>query len=227
MSLVPLTPDELLSTTRAVRKRLDLTRPVERDVIEECLALAQQAPSGGNTQNWDFVFVTDPTKRAALGALYRTSWYAYNAARAPAPGGVIPAARQRMVSSAMYLADHMGVTASTMSLHLDKLEGGGFVRRVRSRVDARRVELRLTPAGVRIKRQQKVLDPRLVDLMLVNLTDAERRKALEGLELLARAASQLIATKQFRQTIRGSLQGSDTGKAKREEIPPLKKGLRP
>lgn len=124
------------------------------------------------------------------------------------------------------LADHMGVTASTMSLHLDKLEGGGFVRRVRSRVDARRVELRLTPAGVRIKRQQKVLDPRLVDLMLVNLTDAERRKALEGLELLARAASQLIATKQFRQTIRGSLQGSDTGKAQPDAIPPVKKGLR-
>lgn len=112
MTLLPLNPDELLSTTRAVRKRLDLTRPVEREVIEECLAMAQQAPSGSNAQNWDFVIVTDPAKRAALGELYRTSWYKYNAARAPASaaesGDAPPTARQRMVSSAMYLADHMG-----------------------------------------------------------------------------------------------------------------------
>lgn len=50
--LLELTPDELLSTTRAVRKRLDLSRPVEREVLEECLALAQQAPTGGYAQNW-------------------------------------------------------------------------------------------------------------------------------------------------------------------------------
>lgn len=111
MTLFPLTPDELLSTTRAVRKRLDLTRPVERDVIEECLALAQQAPSGSNAQNWEFVIVTDPAKRAALGDLYRTSWYNYNAARTLAAenqgGGALSPARQKLVSSAMYLADHM------------------------------------------------------------------------------------------------------------------------
>jgi MarR family transcriptional regulator, organic hydroperoxide resistance regulator len=100
------------------------------------------------------------------------------------------------------LASHMGVTASTMSLHLDRLESGGFVRRARSRVDARRVELRLTPAGVRIKQQQKVLDPKLVESMLMQLTDTERRKAIEGLELLARAANELIASREFRQFIR-------------------------
>ena len=100
------------------------------------------------------------------------------------------------------LANHMGVTPSTMSLHLDKLESGGYVRRVRSRTDARRVELRLTPAGVRIKQQQKVLDPRLVDLMLANLSELDRRKALDGLELLAKAARDLIASTHFRETIR-------------------------
>lgn len=100
------------------------------------------------------------------------------------------------------LASHMGVTPGTMSLHLDKLEAGGYVRRARSRTDARRVELRLTPAGVRIKQQQKVLDPRLVDSMLSRLNEGDRRKALEGLELLAKAARELIASSQFRQTIR-------------------------
>jgi nitroreductase len=56
-----LTPDELLTTTRAVWKRLDFTRPVERAVLEECLTIAQQAPTGSNLQNWHFVVVTDPT----------------------------------------------------------------------------------------------------------------------------------------------------------------------
>jgi DNA-binding MarR family transcriptional regulator len=96
----------------------------------------------------------------------------------------------------------MGVTPSTMSLHLDKLESGGYVRRVRSREDARRVELRLTPAGVRIKQQQKVLDPRLVDMLLARLGETERRRALEGLSLLAKAAREMISSSQFRETIR-------------------------
>jgi DNA-binding MarR family transcriptional regulator len=102
------------------------------------------------------------------------------------------------------LASHMGVTPSTMSLHLDKLESGGYVRRVRSRTDARRVELRLTPAGARVKQQQKVLDPRLVDLMLAQLSDTDRRRALEGLSLLAKAARGLIGSNQFRDAIRGA-----------------------
>jgi len=67
MTTLPLSPDELLSTTRAVRKRLDLSRPVERHLLEECLHLAHQAPSGSNLQNWHFV-VTDPGKRAVLAA---------------------------------------------------------------------------------------------------------------------------------------------------------------
>ena len=72
-----LTPDELLTTTRAVRKRLDFTRPVERTVLEECLTIAQQAPSGSNIQNWHFVVVTDPAKRRALADVYRQGWAIY------------------------------------------------------------------------------------------------------------------------------------------------------
>jgi nitroreductase len=72
-----LTPDELLSTTRAVRKRLDLARPVEREVLEECLQLAQQAPTAGYGQNWHFVVVQDAKQRAALGELWRQVAYPY------------------------------------------------------------------------------------------------------------------------------------------------------
>jgi nitroreductase len=66
-----LSPDELLSTTRSVRLRLDLERPVEREVLEQCLQLAQQAPTGSNLQDWRFVVVTDPAKRAALAGWWR------------------------------------------------------------------------------------------------------------------------------------------------------------
>jgi nitroreductase len=82
--LLELTPDELLSTTRAVRKRLDLERPVEREVIEDCLRLAQQAPTASYSQNWHFVVVTDPEKRAALGELWRSVAGPY-LERRPAP----------------------------------------------------------------------------------------------------------------------------------------------
>ncbi len=65
------TVDRLLSTTRAVRKRLDLTRPVEREVILECLQLAMQAPTASNSQNWRWLVVTDADKRAAIADIYR------------------------------------------------------------------------------------------------------------------------------------------------------------
>ena len=61
--LLPLDPDQLLTTTRAVRKRLDLTRPVERSVVEECIAIAMQAPSGSNRQTWQWVLVDDPATK--------------------------------------------------------------------------------------------------------------------------------------------------------------------
>src|SRR5690348_15490614 len=71
MPILDLSIDELLTTTRAVRKRLDLARPVEPEVIRECLELALQAPTPGDTQNWHFVVVTDVSQREALAALYR------------------------------------------------------------------------------------------------------------------------------------------------------------
>jgi nitroreductase len=74
MQQLDLSAKELLATTRAVRKRLHLTHPVERKVIEECITIAQQAPTASNTQNWHFVIVTDDDKKAALAELFRRGW---------------------------------------------------------------------------------------------------------------------------------------------------------
>ena len=99
-----LTPDELLATTRSVRRRLDLTRPVEREVLEECLRLAQQAPTASYAQNWHFVVVTDPERRAALGELWRSVARPYVQRRAAAAAADDRVAR---ISDAVrYLADH-------------------------------------------------------------------------------------------------------------------------
>src|ERR1700754_5022291 len=69
--------DELLSTTRAVRKRLDLDRPVDPAVILECIALAQQAPTATNEQNWRWVVVTDADKKAKIADIYRGGCLTY------------------------------------------------------------------------------------------------------------------------------------------------------
>jgi len=107
-----LSPDELLTTTRAVRRRLDLSRPVEREVIEECIAVAQQAPSGSNRQNWHFVVVTDSSKRAGLASLYRKGAEIYRShLPAMATEGVDDPARSatqaRVTASAIYLIEHI------------------------------------------------------------------------------------------------------------------------
>lgn len=70
MPILDLSIDELLTTTRTVRKRLDLTRPVEAEVITECLQLAVQAPSAGAKQNWHFLVITETAQRKALADLY-------------------------------------------------------------------------------------------------------------------------------------------------------------
>ena len=98
-----LTPDELLSTTRAVRKRLDLSRPVEREVLEECLNLAQQAPTASYSQNWHFVVVTDAGKRAALGELWREVAYPYlRRGGGPREGQML-----RIGEAVVHLAEHI------------------------------------------------------------------------------------------------------------------------
>jgi nitroreductase len=109
-----LTPDELLTTTRAVRKRFDLTRPVEPSVLRECLVIAQQAPTGSNRQIWHFVVVTDPEKRAALGRIYRRGWESVQQASPTAVTRLTfdaparAADHARVVSSARFLAEHLG-----------------------------------------------------------------------------------------------------------------------
>jgi nitroreductase len=72
-----LSNDELLSTTRAVRKRLDFDREVPMSVLEECLEIAVQAPTGSNAQGWQFVFVTDQAKKDRIGELYAQVWEMY------------------------------------------------------------------------------------------------------------------------------------------------------
>ena len=106
------TVDKLLTTTRAVRKRLDFSRAVEREVIEECLEIAIQAPTGGNSQGWHFMVVTDAAKRAKIGDLYRESFYIYAQSEQEqgatrGEGEQYEQQRMRVVKSAVYLANHM------------------------------------------------------------------------------------------------------------------------
>jgi len=104
--------DHLLTTTRVVRKRLDLTRAVDPATIEQCLEIAVQAPTGSNSQGWHFVVITDQEKRARIAEWYRMSFEAYRGTRAEPkdePQGVDAHADQmrRVISSSRYLADHM------------------------------------------------------------------------------------------------------------------------
>jgi DNA-binding MarR family transcriptional regulator len=86
------------------------------------------------------------------------------------------------------LAGHMGVTVATMSLSVDRLERKAYVRRDRDPHDGRRVLLRITEAGVRVREAKSVLDPVRVEQVLERLAPADREAALKGLELLAQAA---------------------------------------
>ena len=92
------------------------------------------------------------------------------------------------------LARHMGVTAATMSLTIDRLERKGYVLRLRDVADRRRVHLRLSSAGVRIRDASSVLDPARVEALGGRLTPDERQAALRGLELLAQAAEDQAGT---------------------------------
>jgi nitroreductase len=113
MSVPTLTPDELLTTTRSVRKRLDLTRPVPMELVRECLEIALQAPSGSNRQGWHWIVVTDAERRAAIGELYRRAVEAY--LDSPGAAGKLfadqadrSAVQRRVGSSVRYLGERMG-----------------------------------------------------------------------------------------------------------------------
>src|SRR3954468_6823006 len=113
MATLPLSPDELLTTTRAVRKRLDLTRPVPLDLVRECLEIALQAPSGSNRQGWHWVVVTDADKRRAIGDVYRRVTAGY--LRSSGDAGLLyeddaerGPVQRRIGDSVAYLGEHMG-----------------------------------------------------------------------------------------------------------------------
>ena len=110
-----LTNDELLSTTRAVRKRLDFERDVPMSAIKECMDLAVQAPSGSNAQGWQFVFVTDQAKRQKIGEYYREAFshyrdmpFAIHKLHSDSADASLANSQERSASSADYLADNMG-----------------------------------------------------------------------------------------------------------------------
>ena len=94
--------DEVLTTTRAVRKRLDLTRPVEREVILECVRLAMQAPTASNAQDWRWVVITDSEKRAAIAEIYRSVGAEY---LAHAAANTTDPQTQRVYQSALGLTE--------------------------------------------------------------------------------------------------------------------------
>lgn len=96
--------DALLSTTRAVRKRLDLERDVPDDVLLECLQLAVQAPTGSNRQGWRWMVVRDADKKMALADLYRQAGGDYLAAAAAESDG---GQTGRVLDSANYLAQNL------------------------------------------------------------------------------------------------------------------------
>lgn len=88
------------------------------------------------------------------------------------------------------LAMHMGVTASTMCIAVNRLARNGYVKRARDPRDGRRVQLRLTAAGVRVKDASSVLEPERVEAMLARLAPDELQAGIAGLQLLARAAQE-------------------------------------
>lgn len=111
-----LTVDELLTTTRSIRRRLDLDAPVDLNVVEDCLRIALQAPSGSNEQSWRWIVVTDPGIRGQLGALYldafnerraRAAAAAHNADAAAADQPADDGTRQRVMRSSAYLAENL------------------------------------------------------------------------------------------------------------------------
>lgn len=104
-----LSANDVLTTTRSVRKRLDLDRPVERAVVEECLEVALQAPTGSNSQGWQFVFVEDAGKKQALADIYSRNFRKYAAMAASnqyQPGDPRYEQKDKVTASAVHLAEN-------------------------------------------------------------------------------------------------------------------------
>ena len=128
-----LSVHDVLTTTRSVRRRLDLDRPVDDELIKECLEYAVQAPTGSNRQGWRFVVVTDPEKRAGLADLYRQGWERYvgmaesAAALATDENSEGGTQQMRVMRSAAYLAENMHrVPAMVIPCLPGRIDRSGF-----------------------------------------------------------------------------------------------------
>jgi nitroreductase len=99
--------DKLLTTTRSVRKRLDFDAPVDLDEIQECIAIACQAPTGGNVQDWRWIVVTDAEKRAKLAELYNRTAIPYFAANRKSIAERNVTDMNGILDSGEYLAEHL------------------------------------------------------------------------------------------------------------------------
>ena len=133
-----LSNDELLSTTRAVRKRLDFDRPVPMDVLEECMNIAVQAPTGSNAQGWQFMFVTDQAKKDRIAEIYAQVWEIYKTMpvaihhlHKDSGDQSLVSSQERSTSSAEYLAANMAKAPALLipciagSIESAEIAGGG------------------------------------------------------------------------------------------------------
>jgi len=101
-----LTADDVLTTTRSVRKRLDFDKPVPREVLMECLDIALQAPTGSNAQGWQWMFVEDTAKKKALADIYRTNATPYLDLPKPVRGDIRDNQMDAVMNSAKYLNEN-------------------------------------------------------------------------------------------------------------------------
>ncbi len=131
-----LSADEVLTSTRAVRRRIDFDRPVEREVIMECVEIAQQAPTGSNKQGWRWVFIDDPEKKLAIADLYRKNFYPYTGIENPETAELPERSDDqgaRILSSAVYMAQRLHeVPLMAIPCHTGRLEGEDNFRQASS-----------------------------------------------------------------------------------------------
>jgi nitroreductase len=131
-----LSADEVLTTTRAVRRRIDFDRPVEREVVMECVEIAQQAPTGSNNQGWRWVFVDDPEKKKVIADLYRKNFYPYTGIEDPANAELPERSDDqgtRILGSAVYMAQRLHeVPLMAIPCHTGRLEGADNFRQASS-----------------------------------------------------------------------------------------------
>jgi nitroreductase len=131
-ALLPLGPDELLTSTRSVRRRLDVSRPVPGDVVEECIAIGLQAPTGANVVHSRFVVVRDPDLRRAVGDIYRRAYEIYRSLDGLYIGSIDKetdderARQRRSAASADHLGEHMGDAPVLVLACLDGMRADGL-----------------------------------------------------------------------------------------------------